>query len=106
MYKVLGVVKVSHPHVFYILIKKFFQGSCFSTLPHICVNLRSVITLGPWNFLILKIFTFQAMQEKNSQLEKSLSSETKLKMDLFSALGDAKRELSIATGKAVNNSLI
>jgi hypothetical protein len=40
------------------------------------------------------------MQEKNSQLEKSLSSETKLKMDLFSALGDAKRELSIATGKS------
>jgi hypothetical protein len=38
------------------------------------------------------------MQEKNSQLEKSLSSETKLKMDLFSALGDAKRELSIVTG--------
>jgi len=41
---------------------------------------------------------FQGMQEKNSQLEKSLSSETKLKMDLFSALGDAKRELSIVTG--------
>lgn len=38
----------------------------------------------------------KATQEKNSQLEKSLSSETKLKMDLFSALGDARRELSIA----------
>ena len=41
------------------------------------------------------------MQEKNAQLEKSLSSETKLKMDLFSALGDAKRELSIASGKTM-----
>ena len=45
----------------------------------------------------------QAMQEKNAQLEKSLSSETKLKMDLFSALGDAKRELSIASGKTFNS---
>jgi len=44
-------------------------------------------------------FLNQALQEKNSQLEKSLSSETKLKMDLFSALGDAKRELSITSCK-------
>ena len=45
------------------------------------------------------VFPFQGLQEKNLQLEKSLSSETKLKMDLFSALGDAKRELSIVTGE-------
>jgi len=36
-----------------------------------------------------------AMQDKNMQLEKNLSSETRLKMDLFAALGDAKRELEI-----------
>lgn len=35
------------------------------------------------------------MQEKNLHLEKNLSSETRLKMDLFAALGDAKRELEI-----------
>ena len=40
----------------------------------------------------------KAMQEKNNQIEKSLSSETKLKMDLFSALGETKRELSIKQG--------
>ena len=34
-----------------------------------------------------------AMKEKNSQLENSLSSETKVKMDLFSALGDTRRQL-------------
>lgn len=37
------------------------------------------------------------LKEKNRQIENSLSSETKLKMDLFSALGDAKREISIKT---------
>ena len=40
----------------------------------------------------------QAMQEKNSHLENSLSAETRLKMDLFSALGDAKRQLEIKHG--------
>merc|ERR1711976_837453 len=37
------------------------------------------------------------MKDKNMQIEKSLSSETKIKMDLFSALGEAKREISIKT---------
>lgn len=37
-----------------------------------------------------------AMQEKNMMLEKSLSAETRLKLDLFSALGDVKRQLEIA----------
>lgn len=37
------------------------------------------------------------VKEKNRQIENSLSSETKLKMDLFSALGEAKREISIKT---------
>merc|ERR1719384_1594790 len=37
------------------------------------------------------------LKEKNRQIENSLSSETKLKMDLFSALGEAKREISIKT---------
>lgn len=41
------------------------------------------------------------MQEKNKQIENSLSAETKLKMDLFSALSDAKRELSIKQRKTL-----
>ena len=41
----------------------------------------------------------EAMQEKNALLEKSLSAETRLKLDLFSALGDVKRQLELAHGK-------
>lgn len=37
-----------------------------------------------------------AMQEKNAHLEGSLSAETRLKLDLFSALGDTKRQLEIS----------
>ncbi|XP_055383322.1 macoilin-2 [Condylostylus longicornis] len=35
------------------------------------------------------------MQYKNSTLEKNLSAETRVKLDLFSALGEAKRQLEI-----------
>ena len=41
----------------------------------------------------------QAMQEKNNHLENNLSAETRLKMDLFSALGDAKRQVEIQQGQ-------
>jgi transcriptional regulator with XRE-family HTH domain len=34
-------------------------------------------------------------QEQQAQLEQTLSSETKVKMDLFSALGGARRQLQI-----------
>lgn len=37
----------------------------------------------------------QAVQDKNSTLEKNLSAETRVKLDLFSALGEAKRQLEI-----------
>ena len=40
-----------------------------------------------------------AMQGKNTHLENSLSSETRLKLDLFSALGDARRQLEIVQGQ-------
>ena len=36
-----------------------------------------------------------AMQGKNTHLENSLSSETRIKLDLFSALGDTRRQLEI-----------
>lgn len=39
-----------------------------------------------------------AMQDKNTHLEASLSAETRVKLDLFSALGEAKRQLEIAQG--------
>uniref|UniRef100_A0A023F247 Macoilin n=1 Tax=Triatoma infestans TaxID=30076 RepID=A0A023F247_TRIIF len=35
------------------------------------------------------------LQDKNSHLENSLSAETRIKLDLFSALGEAKRHLEI-----------
>lgn len=41
----------------------------------------------------------QSMQEKNSTLEKNLSAETRVKLDLFSALGEAKRQLEIRDSK-------
>ena len=40
-----------------------------------------------------------ALTDKNQHLETSLSSETRLKLDLFSALGDAKRQLEIQQGQ-------
>lgn len=36
-----------------------------------------------------------AMQDKNVNLEKNLSDETRVKLDLFSALGEAKRQIEI-----------
>ncbi|PIK50967.1 hypothetical protein BSL78_12135 [Apostichopus japonicus] len=39
------------------------------------------------------------LQEKTTKLETSLSAETRLKMDLFSALGDARRQLEISEGQ-------
>ena len=40
-----------------------------------------------------------AAQEAKAQLEHTLSSETKVKMDLFSAFGEAKRQLQIRESK-------
>lgn len=42
-----------------------------------------------------------AMQDKTQHLENSLSAETRIKLDLFSALGDAKRQLEIAQGQRI-----
>ncbi|XP_042905580.1 macoilin-1 isoform X2 [Parasteatoda tepidariorum] len=42
------------------------------------------------------VSALNAMEEKNARLETSLSAETRLKLDLFSALGEAKRQLEIA----------
>lgn len=41
----------------------------------------------------------QSMQEKNMSLEKSLSCETRFKLDLFSALGEARRQIELKDGK-------
>ena len=43
-----------------------------------------------------------AMQGKNTHLEHSLSSETRLKLDLFSALGDTRRQLEIVQNQLAN----
>lgn len=44
------------------------------------------------------MLALSAMQDKTQHLENSLSAETRIKLDLFSALGDAKRQLEIAQG--------
>ncbi|KAG5888951.1 hypothetical protein JTB14_012210 [Gonioctena quinquepunctata] len=43
----------------------------------------------------LLMSALSAMQEKNTHLENSLSAENRVKLDLFSALGEAKRQLEI-----------
>lgn len=43
-----------------------------------------------------------AMQDKTMHLENNLSAETKIKMDLFSALGEVKRQLEIQRSKLLN----
>ncbi|KAK6297187.1 hypothetical protein J4Q44_G00317700 [Coregonus suidteri] len=41
------------------------------------------------------------LQQKAQRLEYNLSAETRIKLDLFSALGDARRQLEIAQGKVM-----
>lgn len=45
--------------------------------------------------LELLVQRMAAASEKNTLLEQSLSAETRVKLDLFSALGEAKRQLEI-----------
>jgi hypothetical protein len=45
------------------------------------------------NNLIMKL---NLMQDKNTSLQESLSAETRFKLDLFSALGEARRQLEFA----------
>ena len=45
-----------------------------------------------------------AMQDKNAHLENSLSAETRIKLDLFSALGEAKRQLEIRESELYSSS--
>lgn len=47
------------------------------------------------------VSALNAMEEKNARLENSLSAETRLKLDLFSALGEAKRQLEITQSMLV-----
>ncbi|XP_048842483.1 macoilin-1 [Brienomyrus brachyistius] len=42
-----------------------------------------------------------AMQDKTQHLEYNLSAETRIKLDLFSALGDVRRQLEIAQGRTI-----
>jgi len=42
------------------------------------------------------------LKDKNAHLEHSLSAETRIKLDLFSALGEAKRQLEIKISNFFN----
>lgn len=44
-----------------------------------------------------------SFQDKAQHLEYNLRAETRLKLDLFSALGDARRQLEIAQGSLISN---
>ena len=44
-----------------------------------------------------------ALQDKNTHLENSLSAETRIKLDLFSALGEAKRQLEIKESEYISS---
>lgn len=46
--------------------------------------------------------TLAKIQGKNTHLENSLSSETRLKLDLFSALGETRRRLEISQSQLIN----
>lgn len=46
--------------------------------------------------------TLSAMQDKAQHLECNLSAETRIKLDLFSVLGDTRRQLEIAQGSSVS----
>ena len=48
------------------------------------------------------ISTLAQIKGKNTHLENSLSSETRLKLDLFSALGETRRHLEIAQSQLIN----
>ncbi|KAJ3607167.1 hypothetical protein NHX12_026680 [Muraenolepis orangiensis] len=50
---------------------------------------------------IAVLSTLSALQDKAHHLEYNLSAETRIKLDLFSALGDARRRLEIAQGKVL-----
>lgn len=54
----------------------------------------------------LLMTALSAMQEKNTHLENSLSAETRIKLDLFSALGEVKRQLEIKDSKCSNSAKI
>lgn len=43
----------------------------------------------------------ESIQDKNTHLENNLSAETRIKLDLFSALGEAKRQLEIKDCKYI-----
>lgn len=45
------------------------------------------------------------LKDKNAHLEHSLSAETRIKLDLFSALGEAKRQLEIKISNSFNLSI-
>uniref|UniRef100_A0A3Q2YMR2 Si:dkey-12h9.6 n=1 Tax=Hippocampus comes TaxID=109280 RepID=A0A3Q2YMR2_HIPCM len=47
--------------------------------------------------------TLSALQDKAQHLEYNLSAETRIKLDLFSALGDARRQLEIAQGSTLQD---
>ncbi|KAG7259484.1 hypothetical protein CRUP_009772, partial [Coryphaenoides rupestris] len=70
---------------------KQLQLECQALQQYRCVERDAVAMLS----------TLSALQDKAQHLEYNLSAETRIKLDLFSALGDARRQLEIAQGKVL-----
>jgi len=51
----------------------------------------------------LLLSAISSLRDKNSHLENGLKAETRIKLDLFSALGEAKRQLEIRESKSNAN---
>jgi hypothetical protein len=65
--------------------------------------------LGPFKQALRKetealLSTLAQIKGKNTHLENSLSSETRLKLDLFSALGETRQHLEIAQSQLIKRS--
>ena len=82
---------------FYLLVSRMSDRVHLS-LSHLSQELRKYKENEKDTEVLMSALS--AMQEKTQHLENSLSAETRIKLDLFSALGDAKRQLEIAQGSS------
>lgn len=66
-----------------------------------CIALEKDVTRCKENHKESEILlgALNVLQDKTAHLEDSLSAETRIKLDLFSALGEAKRQLEIRESK-------
>ena len=86
---------------------KMFAGTPFTTIYNDLYKEHKGNKLvgfyGPLGSQQLLVLDLEMAKRQKQQIEKSLSSEVKLKMDLFSALGEAKRTIGDHKRKCANH---